>query len=207
MSSLWSSRDATGNIVLFVGEGRSEIKAHQFILTASSPFFQSMLSNHDWKEERTKTIELPTLTPYATAVAIQWMYTGELVLTQNDYPSESTTITHTSERYLRIEAAMDYFLIPIQQLECYNPLLSDLRTKIWRMITYPEGDDIVPTMIQLWQCVQAYNNSLYSDMMAKFIASSWAENDRFDDFIKATLDVENLCILVRKAAVKRPCVV
>ncbi|KAK4622247.1 hypothetical protein CLAFUW4_06652 [Fulvia fulva] len=66
-------------------------------LTKSSDYLKKAC-NKEWKEGQMKTIELPDIKPDTFAIYVQWLQTGELVLSAEELPARdaerSTIVTH-----------------------------------------------------------------------------------------------------------------
>ncbi|XP_075220268.1 actin-binding protein IPP [Lycorma delicatula] len=63
--------------------GGKVVKAHRAILSASSPYFQAMFSN-GLLEEQKDTIELHSIPPLILDCLINFIYSGEIVITQEN---------------------------------------------------------------------------------------------------------------------------
>lgn len=74
--------------VLIVSETQQTFTVAKQFLTKSSGFFRKTC-NGDWKENQTKKIELPDTTPKIFSIYLQWLYTGELIVSDDDFPPPS----------------------------------------------------------------------------------------------------------------------
>ncbi|XP_046686413.1 actin-binding protein IPP-like [Homalodisca vitripennis] len=63
--------------------GGKMMKVHRAILSASSPYFQAMFSN-GLVEEQKDTIELHSISPYILNLLVDFIYTGEITINQEN---------------------------------------------------------------------------------------------------------------------------
>ncbi|KAJ3038215.1 hypothetical protein HDV00_000888 [Rhizophlyctis rosea] len=79
MRTLWKDT-TTADLTLVVGQDKVLMKAHMCILKVTSPSFEAMFSSGEWKESKTRTVQIPSLTLEAVGFALGFMYMGHITL-------------------------------------------------------------------------------------------------------------------------------
>lgn len=67
------------------GANKKYYTGHKVILSRSSDFFKKAC-NKEWKEGQSKIIRLPEVEPEAFDIYLQYLYTGEVVATDDELP-------------------------------------------------------------------------------------------------------------------------
>lgn len=80
--------DLTESFKLIIGADKREVVVHKHMLIRTSDFFKACCSGHNWKENSTKIIELPEDDYETLSVYLDWLYTGEVVATDEDATDE-----------------------------------------------------------------------------------------------------------------------
>ncbi|EMC94153.1 hypothetical protein BAUCODRAFT_112939 [Baudoinia panamericana UAMH 10762] len=75
--------DLSKSILVLVGKEEKPFTVPRSFLTKSSEFFVTCL-NGAWKEASSKEVKLPDIMPDIFEIYLQWLYTGELVYTDQD---------------------------------------------------------------------------------------------------------------------------
>ena len=86
--SFFSRIDFSEETIIIVGSEGKRFTVRRCLLTKSSDFFQAC-SRGEWQEVSTKTTSLPEVDVESFSTYLQWLYTGAIVVSEDDITDET----------------------------------------------------------------------------------------------------------------------
>ena len=80
-----------------VGPNKDKFTVPKAFLTKSSDFFKACCDG-EWKESKTKTIELPDASPDEFSMYLQWFYTDDLIVTEDEMDSAPRNLDERDQK-------------------------------------------------------------------------------------------------------------